>query len=78
LKRLWNRKKCGENQGNENLKTTIPNTNYNCQKQLENVEYFNFLAPLKQVMQDIHVQLNPGLLYKKQHLTKRGMFSAVN
>jgi hypothetical protein len=71
LKRLWNRKKWGENQGNENLKASIPNTNYDSQKQLDNVKYFNFLAALKQVMQDIHVKLNPVFLYKKQDLTRR-------
>jgi len=37
----------------------IRNTNYDNQKQLENVEYFNFLSAFKQVMQDIHVILNP-------------------
>jgi hypothetical protein len=29
-------------------------------------------------MQDIHVKLNPGLLYNKQNLTRRGIFSPVN
>jgi len=63
--------KCGENQGNENLKATIPNANYGSQKQLEQVECFNFLAALKQVMQDIRVKLNPGLLYKKAAFNRK-------
>ena len=37
---LWNGNKRGKIQGNENLKATIPKY----QKQLKNVEYFNYLG----------------------------------
>jgi hypothetical protein len=37
---------CGENQGFENLKATIPNEDYDRSKQPENVKYFNYFGSI--------------------------------
>jgi hypothetical protein len=41
------------------------------QKQLENVEYFNYLGSM---MQGVHVKLNPELSWQNQYSTRRRLF----
>jgi hypothetical protein len=47
------------------------------QKQLENVEYFNYLGTI-QILQGVHVKLNLELPWQKQHSTRRRIFSPAN
>ena len=44
------------------------------QKQLENMESFNIWVVFKQMMEDVLVKLNVGLLWLKLHSTRRGLF----
>jgi hypothetical protein len=41
------------------------------QKQLENVEYFNYLGSMIKIMQDVHVRLDAEFSWLKQHSTRR-------
>ena len=47
-------------------------------KHLENVEYLNNVSSMTTVMQDVHLRLNPGLPWQKQHSTRRRLFSQAN
>jgi hypothetical protein len=47
------------------------------QKQLLNVEYFKHLVSLIEVMQDVHVKLNPGFSWQNWHLTRIRLFSSA-
>jgi len=38
---------------------------------MENIKYFNYLVKVTEIMQDVHLNLNPGLPWQKQHLTRR-------
>jgi hypothetical protein len=44
------------------------------QKQLENVESFKYLGSMLTNDGRCTVKLNPGLLWQKLHLTRRGLF----
>ena len=46
------------------------------QKQLENVEYFNYLGIV--IMNDVRVKLSPRLSWQKQHSTGRRLFSTAS
>jgi hypothetical protein len=61
--------------GNEIIKATVRDTDYDKSKTLENVEYFNYLSS-----QDVglHVQLNTGFPWKQQHSTRGRLFSSAN
>jgi hypothetical protein len=48
------------------------------QKQLKNVEYFNYLGSMITMMQGVHVTLNPELPWQNQHSTRRRLFSPAN
>jgi hypothetical protein len=44
------------------------------QKQLEYVELFKCLGSMLKMMEDVLVKLNPGFLWQKRHLIRRGLF----
>jgi hypothetical protein len=44
------------------------------QKQLENVEYFKYLCSMLTNDERCTVELNPGLIWQKLHLTRKGLF----
>ena len=49
------------------------------QKQLENVECFKYLGSLlKQMMENVHVKLNPGFPWQKLHSARRRLFLPAN
>jgi hypothetical protein len=75
---LWNVNERGKNLGNGNLKATIPVTDCDRSKQLENVEYVNYLGGLITNDANIHVKLYPGLPWLKQHSTRRRLFLPEN
>jgi len=62
-----------KNKIKENFKTTIPRKIMINQKQLEKVESFKYLGSI-QMMEDVLVKLNVGLLRLKLHSTRRGLF----
>jgi hypothetical protein len=45
------------------------------QNKLENVEYFKYL---KRMMQEVHVNLNSGFPWQKQHSTRTRLLSPAN
>jgi hypothetical protein len=47
-------------------------------KRLESVECLNYLGSMTKMMQDLQLQLKPGLLWQKQHSTERRQFSKGN
>jgi hypothetical protein len=70
---LWNGNECGKKVMGISrqpfpLKIMID------QKQLENVEPFKYLGSMLATMEDVLVKLNPGLLWQKLQLTRRGLF----
>jgi hypothetical protein len=48
------------------------------QKQLENVECFNYLGSMRTNDEDVYVKLNPGLPWQTQLSTRRRLFSPAN
>jgi hypothetical protein len=48
------------------------------QKQLENVEYFNYLGSMITNDARFTLKLNPELPWQKQHSTRRKFFSPAN
>ena len=73
---LWNGNKCGKN---ENIEATVCNTDYGSSKTKGKCGIFQiFSVAWYQMMLDIHVKLNPGLPWYKQHSTRRRLFSPAN
>ena len=64
------------NQHEENLKASIPSTDFERSKQLENVEYFNCFGSLTANGLRCVLKLNPGLPRQRQHSTKKTLFTS--
>jgi hypothetical protein len=58
---IWNGNECGKNQGNFNLKGTIPNTNHDNIRNNWRVGNISPIWVARYIMQDVHVKLNLGL-----------------
>jgi hypothetical protein len=70
--------KCGKNEDNETLKATIPSTDYGRPGTTGDCAIFQlFGQPDQQIVQDIHIKLNPALPWQMQHSTRR-LFSPAN
>ena len=48
------------------------------QTKLMNVEYFKYLDSVTKMMQEVHVKLNSGFPWQKQHSTRTRLFSPAN
>ena len=46
------------------------------QQQLQNMKYFNYLSCIITSDANVHVKLNPGLPWQKQHSTERRLFTS--
>jgi archaellum component FlaF (FlaF/FlaG flagellin family) len=56
--------------GNDNLKASIPNTEYDGSETTENI-ITRYLGSMVTNDTKVHVQLKPGLPWQKQHSTRR-------
>jgi hypothetical protein len=76
---LWNGNECGKIYGNENIEATVRNTDYGRPKTNGKCGVFQiFCVARQQMVLDVHVKLNPGLSWQKQHSTNRRLFSPAN
>ena len=70
----WNGNECGKSYGNKNLEATIPSTDYDKNnRRMWNTQ--TGLVASKQMMQDVHVELNEGLPRQKQRSKSRRLLS---